>query len=107
MRYMQVQYSSSDNSYLEMSKQSCSIIVGNALEELSKFPENFFQCCVTSPPYWGLRDYGIDGQIGAEMSLDDYIGKLVLIFSKVRRTLTDNGTLWLNIGDSYTSGNRT
>lgn len=49
------------------------IIVGDTLEELKKFPEETFQCCVTSPPYWGLRDYGIPGQIGAEMKLDDYI----------------------------------
>ena len=83
------------------------IIIGDALTELVKFTGDSFQCCVTSPPYWGLRDYGIEGQIGAEMFLDDYIEKLVLIFRQVRRVLTDDGTLWLNIGDSYTSGNRT
>ncbi|HEX7177107.1 MAG TPA: site-specific DNA-methyltransferase [Pyrinomonadaceae bacterium] len=87
--------------------EPCTIINGDALAELAKFPDNFFQCCVTSPPYWGLRDYGIEGQLGAEMSLDDYIEKLVLIFSQVRRVLAEDGTLWLNIGDSYTSGNRT
>ncbi|HEV2864673.1 MAG TPA: site-specific DNA-methyltransferase [Pyrinomonadaceae bacterium] len=77
------------------------------MTELAGFPDNFFQCCVTSPPYWGLRDYGIEGQIGAEMSLDDYVGKLVSVFRQVRRVLADDGTLWLNIGDSYTSGGRT
>jgi site-specific DNA-methyltransferase (cytosine-N4-specific) len=107
MQYMRAHQGSSNNSHLEVPEQSCTIIIGDALEELSKFPENFFQCCVTSPPYWGLRDYGIEGQIGAEMLLNDYIEKLVLIFSKVRRTLAEDGTLWLNIGDSYTSGNRT
>lgn len=86
---------------------SCKIIVGNALVELAKFPDNHFQCCVTSPPYWGLRDYRIEGQIGAEMSLDEYIKNLVLIFGQVRRVLAEDGTLWLNIGDSYTSGGRT
>ena len=83
------------------------IICGDAKDELKKFPDNYFQCCITSPPYWGLRDYGIARQIGAEPSLDDYINNLVDIFREVRRTLCDDGTLWLNIGDSYTSGNRT
>ncbi|MCR3883324.1 MAG: site-specific DNA-methyltransferase [Methanothrix sp.] len=83
------------------------IICGDAKDELKKFPDNYFQCCITSPPYWGLRDYGIPRQIGAEPSLDDYINNLVDIFRELRRTLCDDGTLWLNIGDSYTSGNRT
>jgi site-specific DNA-methyltransferase (cytosine-N4-specific) len=83
------------------------IIVGDTLEELKKFPDETFQCCVTSPPYWGLRDYGIPGQIGAEMKLDDYITKLVQVFHEVKRTLRSDGTFWLNIGDGYTSGGRT
>ncbi|MGI4870371.1 MAG: DNA methyltransferase [Janthinobacterium lividum] len=84
------------------------IIYGNALHELSqRYPEPTFQCCVTSPPYWGLRDYGVDEQIGAESDLDAYIEKLVLVFRAVRNSLKDDGTLWLNIGDSYTSGGRT
>ncbi|MCA1640709.1 MAG: site-specific DNA-methyltransferase [Acidobacteria bacterium] len=87
--------------------EPCTIIVGDTLTELAKFPDNFFQCCVTSPPYWGLRDYGIEGQIGAEMSLQDYIEKLVSVFRQVRRVLAEDGTFWLNIGDSYTSGGRT
>jgi len=62
---------------------------------------------VTSPPYWGLRDYGIEGQIGAETNVDDYLADLVALFREVRRTLRSDGTLWLNIGDSYTSGGRT
>ncbi|HKR02398.1 MAG TPA: site-specific DNA-methyltransferase [Pyrinomonadaceae bacterium] len=85
----------------------CTIVIGDALTELAKFPDNFFQCCVTSPPYWGLRDYQIEGQIGAEMSLTDYIEKLVSVFRQVRRVLASDGTFWLNIGDSYTSGGRT
>ncbi|MFY3094002.1 DNA-methyltransferase [Achromobacter xylosoxidans] len=70
-------------------------------------PERHFDCVVTSPPYWGLRDYGIDGQIGAESTVGEYIADLVRLFREVRRTLADDGTLWLNIGDSYTSGGRT
>jgi DNA modification methylase len=94
------------NNYVNQKFDSL-IILGDALENLKRFPDNNFQCCVTSPPYWGLRDYGIKYQIGAELELDDYINNLVLIFREVRRTLSVDGTLWLNIGDSYTSGNRT
>ncbi|MCL5780076.1 MAG: site-specific DNA-methyltransferase [Firmicutes bacterium] len=82
------------------------IIHGNALEVLKLIPDNTIQCVVTSPPYWGLRDYGIPNQIGAENNLADYINNLVSIFREVRRVLKKDGTLWLNIGDSYTSGNR-
>lgn len=81
--------------------------VGDAQKVLGAFPEASFQMCVTSPPYWGLRDYGIDGQIGAELDVNEYIADLVALFREVRRTLRDDGTLWLNIGDSYTSGGRT
>ncbi len=85
----------------------CELIVGDARRVLERFPDKHFQCVVTSPPYWGLRDYGIDGQIGAENKVDDYLADLVALFREVRRTLRDDGTLWLNIGDSYTSGGRT
>jgi len=83
------------------------IIIDDARQALRSFEDNTFQCCVTSPPYWSLRDYGISGQIGAEDSLQEYIDDLVSIFREIRRTLKEDGTLWLNIGDSYTSGNRT
>ena len=83
------------------------IVVGDAWHSLHLFPDRTFRCCVTSPPYWGLRDYGIPGQIGAEQTLDQYIANLKEIFQKVKKALRDDGTLWLNIGDSYTSGNRT
>ena len=83
------------------------IIIGDARTELARLGSGIFQCCITSPPYWGLRDYGIEGQIGAEAKLDDYIRDLVSVFAEVRRSLSDDGTLWLNIGDSYTSGGRT
>jgi site-specific DNA-methyltransferase (cytosine-N4-specific) len=83
------------------------IIIGDAYHTLSLFDAGTFRCCVTSPPYWGLRDYGIPGQIGAEMELSLYLENLTEIFREVRRVLKDDGTLWLNIGDSYTSGGRT
>jgi DNA modification methylase len=70
-------------------------------------PTGIFQSCVTSPPYWSLRDYGVPGQIGLEDSVSAYIDHLAKVFSQVRRVLKDDGTLWLNIGDSYTSGGRT
>lgn len=81
--------------------------IGDSRKILERFPDQYFQSCITSPPYWGLRDYGVESQIGAEMSVEDYIDDLVNIFSEVKRTLRDDGTLWLNIGDSYTSGDRT
>lgn len=83
------------------------LIVGDARKVLASFPDDHFQCVVTSPPYWGLRDYGIEGQIGAETKVDDYIADLVALFGVVRQKLRPDGTLWLNIGDSYTSGGRT
>lgn len=86
---------------------ACRLVVGDALPALRTLRTGLFRCCVTSPPYWGLRDYGVPGQIGAEERLDDYIDHLVGVFREVRRVLADDGTLWLNIGDSYTSGNRT
>lgn len=59
------------------------------------------QCCVTSPPYWGLRDYGVSGQLGLEKTPEEYVGKMVAGFREVKRVLRDDGTLWLNLGDSY------
>ncbi len=82
------------------------ILIGDARKLLSRFPDEKFQCAITSPPYWGLRDYGIEGQIGAEPEVEDYVADLVALFREVRRVLRSDGTLWLNIGDSYTSGNR-
>lgn len=79
------------------------ILVGDALEKIKDIPDNFIDCCITSPPYWKLRDYGITDQIGLEESLENYIEKLVIVFKEVKRTLKDNGTLFLNISDTYTS----
>jgi site-specific DNA-methyltransferase (adenine-specific)/site-specific DNA-methyltransferase (cytosine-N4-specific) len=88
-------------------KNLCEILTGDARQILQGFPDELFHTAVTSPPYWGLRDYGITGQIGAETQVDDYIADLVRLFREVRRTLANDGTLWLNLGDSYTSGGRT
>ena len=88
-------------------KVSGEIYVGDALDLLRDLPDQDFQMVVTSPPYWGLRDYEIPGQVGAENTLDEYISKLVAVFGEVRRVLADDGTLWLNVGDCYTSGGRT
>lgn len=88
-------------------KNRCQIHIGDARKLLATMPENHFDCIVTSPPYWGLRDYGVEGQIGAENTVDEYINDLVQLFREARRTLSNDGTLWLNIGDSYTSGGRT
>lgn len=83
------------------------LICGDTETVLSQLPGGIFQTCVTSPPYWSLRDYHIPGQIGLEGSVDAYIEDLVKVFAQVRRVLKEDGTLWLNIGDSYTSGGRT
>jgi DNA modification methylase len=78
--------------------------VGDCRALLDDLPESCVQTCVTSPPYWGLRDYGRDGQIGLEPTPDAYVAALVEVFRGVRRALRDDGTLWLNLGDSYAGG---
>jgi len=75
----------------------------DCLETLKKMSDGFVNCCITSPPYYGLRDYGVEGQIGLEETPEQYVEKLVTIFKEVRRVLKDDGTLWLNLGDSYNS----
>lgn len=82
------------------------IFEGDALQVLRKIPDETYQCCVTSPPYWGIRDYGVGGQIGAEGDLLNFIENLANVFDEVKRVLKNDGVLWLNLGDSYTSGNR-
>ena len=77
------------------------IIIGDCLEVMKTLPEKSVQTCVTSPPYWGLRDYGVDGQLGLEKTPDEYVAKMVAVFREVRRVLKDDGTLWLNLGDTY------
>jgi len=77
------------------------ILIGDCIERMKELPDGSVQTCVTSPPYFGLRDYGVDGQIGLEQTPDEYVAKLVEVFREVRRVLRDDGTLWLNLGDSY------
>jgi len=77
------------------------ILAGDSLKILPTLEEGSFQCCVTSPPYWGLRDYDHSAQIGSENSPVEYVNNLVAIFNEVRRVLKNDGTLWLNIGDGY------
>ena len=79
------------------------IINGDCLVTLKQIPDQSIHCCVTSPPYWGLRDYGVPGQLGLEKTPEEYTAKMVEIFREVRRVLRDDGTLWLNLGDSYAS----
>ncbi len=90
-----------------VNKETSYIITGNALTALRQLPEETIQTCVTSPPYWGLRDYGIQNQIGTEMDISEYLNRLVKVFRDVKRVLKTDGTFWLNIGDGYTSGGRT
>ena len=79
---------------------------GDTRDLIRQFPDDTFQCVVTSPPYWGVRDYGIENQIGAEPDLSQYIEHLVGVFREVRRVLKSDGTFWLNIGNTYSSGGR-
>lgn len=80
------------------------IHTGDALTVLQQMPDEFVHCIVTSPPYYGLRDYGTDGQLGLEDTPQAYIAGMVAIFAEARRVLRDDGVLWLNMGDSYASG---
>lgn len=77
------------------------IIIGNAYDMLKDIPDGSVHCCVTSPPYWGLRDYGMAEQIGLEVSPNEYLAGLISVFEQVWRVLRDDGSLWLNLGDSY------
>lgn len=82
------------------------IFQADCADALPQIEADSVHCCVTSPPYWGLRDYGVAGQIGMESTPEEYVSQMVEIFREVRRVLRDDGTLWLNLGDSYCSGNR-
>jgi DNA modification methylase len=79
------------------------VICGDCIAVLCALPDESVNCCITSPPYWGLRDYGVDGQLGLEKTPEEYVYRMVEVFREVRRVLKDDGTLWLNLGDSYAS----
>ena len=85
---------------------SSTIFEGDALTVLRRLESQSVRCVITSPPYWGLRTYGVDEQIGLEETLTQFLNRLVSVFAEVKRVLKDDGTMWLNIGDGYTSGNR-
>jgi site-specific DNA-methyltransferase (cytosine-N4-specific) len=90
----------------DFSPDESTVISGDCAQSLRLLPREFFQTIVTSPPYWGFRDYGNPGQIGTEATFDTYIARLVAVFAEARSTLRRDGTLWINLGDGYTSGNR-
>ena len=83
---------------------SATILLGDVRKRLADIEAGSVQTCVTSPPYWGLRDYGHDDQLGLESTPDEYVARMVEVFREVRRVLADDGTLWLNLGDSYATG---
>lgn len=76
-------------------------LIGDCMESMRSLPDQSVNCCVTSPPYFGLRDYGMEGQIGLEETPEAYVQRMVEVFREVKRVMRDDGTLWLNIGDSY------
>lgn len=88
------------------SSEPVQIVSGDVREKLALLPDETVHCCVTSPPYWGMRDYGYSDQIGAEKTIEEYVANLVACFREVRRVLRTDGTLWLNIANTYTSGGR-
>lgn len=94
------------NICMQLLQETSGLLLGDAKNILNLFPDNSVQCVITSPPYWALRDYHIKGQIGLEESVYKYIDTLADVFDKVRRVLKEDGTFWLNVGDSYTSGGR-
>lgn len=83
------------------------VVTADVMDALTDIPDDVIDCCVTSPPYWQLRDYQQDGQIGLEQSPEGYIAKMVEVFREVRRVLKDDGSAWVNLGDSYASGKGT
>ncbi len=88
----------------QISKNRITLIHGDAAQVLAKLPDNHVQCVITSPPYYGQRDYGVDGQIGSEPSTESYVNHLIKIFRQIKRVLKEDGTFWLNLGDKYENG---
>ena len=94
------------NQRIEHIGDTVTLYLGDCRETMQTLPAQSVHCCVTSPPYFGLRDYGVDGQLGLEATPDEYVETLVGVFREVRRVLRDDGTVWLNLGDSYAAGRR-
>ena len=95
------------NSYTQPTDENpITIVHGDVRQIIKNIPTESVQCIITSPPYWGVRDYGIQNQIGAEPVLNDYIATLVGIFAEAKRILKPDGLFWLNIANTYTSGGR-
>lgn len=90
----------------DIDEWTSAIHIGDAEATLADMPSDSVHMCMTSPPYFGLRDYGEDGQIGLEDSLDEYIDELVAVFDEIRRVLRPDGSFWLNLGDSYSQSGR-
>ena len=88
---------------MDISDMRNQIICGDAIETLKAMADECVDCCVSSPPYWGLRDYGVDGQIGLEPTLDEFIDRLTQVFQEVKRVLKPDGTIWVNMGDAFES----
>lgn len=82
-------------------REAVTFLTGDVRAVLPILEAKSVQCCVTSPPYWGLRDYGVGGQLGLESTLEEYVANMVAVFCEVKRVLKDDGTLWVNMGDSY------
>lgn len=97
----------SDYARLLADERLSAVIEGDVTHVLAALPDECVDAVITSPPYWSLRNYHIDGQLGLEASVEEFIKALTVAFDQVRRVLKPEGTLWLNIGDSYTSGGRT
>ena len=84
-----------------MTKPTVRLYRGDCISVLRRLPDCSVHCVVTSPPYWGLRDYGVAGQLGLEATPEEYVARMVAVFREVRRVLRDDGTCWVNLGDSY------
>lgn len=82
------------------------ILIGDCIESMKTLPDQSVDCCITSPPYWGLRDYGTEDQLGLEETPEEYVKNMVRVFREVKRVLKDEGTLWLNLGDTYSGSGK-
>jgi len=89
-----------------MDRPTITLINDDCFVELKTLPDDSIDCCITSPPYWGLRNYQVDGQLGLEKTPEEYVAKMVAVFAEVRRVLKPEGTCWIVIGDSYAGGGR-